>query len=438
MSTTSRKNMPLPASGGRPDSRGVTRPAAGWRPDWLLQAPHRLAFALAMLVLVGAACWWFLVQWDRLTGQLGLHYQISPTITHGAVMSLGFIPLFFAGFLFTAGPKWLGVEAPTARQLMPALLAQWAGWWLWLAGAHLHMGMALAGLALATLGLLGQYLRFWGLLRQSPVPDRLHAAVVAVAGLMGLLSLGGLLLAMVAGRLDLGATLVRSGLWGFVVVTYVAVAHRMIPFFTSSAVPLIEVWRPFWVLWALLGMVLVEWLAVWAEWAGWPAGREWMLARGLFELAAGSVILWLAFAWGLVQSLKIRLLAMLHLGFVWLGLSFVLAGVSQLLGLRTGIPLLGLGALHAMSMGFLGSLMLAMVTRVSCGHSGRTLVADQLVWGLFWVLQLAVVLRIVAVLLPEPTAVTALAALLWAGVCAVWGARLLGWYGRPRVDGRPG
>jgi uncharacterized protein involved in response to NO len=381
---------------------------------------------------------WFLVQWDRLTGQLGLHYQISPTITHGAVMSLGFIPLFFAGFLFTAGPKWLGVEAPTARQLLPALAGA-VGWLVAVAGwrppAH---GLALAGLALATLGLLGQYLRFWGLLRQSPVPDRLHAAVVAVAGLMGLLSLGGLLLAMVAGRLDLGATLVRSGLWGFVVVTYVAVAHRMIPFFTSSAVPMIEVWRPFWVLWALLAMVLVEWLAVWAEWAGWPAGREWMLARGLFELAAGSVILWLAFAWGLVQSLKIRLLAMLHLGFVWLGLSFVLAGVSQLLGLRTGIPLLGLGALHAMTMGFLGSLMLAMVTRVSCGHSGRTLVADKLVWALFWALQLAVVLRIVAVLLPEPTAVTALAALLWAGVCAVWGARLLGWYGRPRVDGRPG
>ena len=438
MSTSSRKELPLPVSGQRSHLRGGIPPSEGWRPGWLLQAPHRLAFALAMVVLIGAGGWWFLVQWDRLTGQLGLRYAVSPTLTHGAVMGLGFIPLFFAGFLFTAGPKWLSVEAPTARQLMPTLLAQTAGWWLWLIGAHWHMGLALTGLALAGLGLLGMYLRYFRLLRQSRVPDRLHATVVAVAGLVGLLSLGGLLLALLAGRLDLGAALVRSGLWGFVVVTYVAVAHRMIPFFTSSAVPMVEVWRPFWVLWALLVMVLVEWLAVWAEWAGWPVGREWMLVRGLFELAAGSVILWLAFAWGLVQSLKIRLLAMLHLGFVWLGLSFVLAGVSQLLGLRTGIPLLGLGALHAMTMGFLGSLMLAMVTRVSCGHSGRTLVADNLVWALFWCLQLAVVLRIVAVLLPEPTAVTALSALLWVGVCAVWGARLLGWYGRPRVDGSPG
>ncbi|TNF62769.1 MAG: NnrS family protein [Burkholderiales bacterium] len=403
-----------------------------------MQAPHRLAFALAMLVLVAAGLWWGLVQWDRFTGHLGLRYAVSPTLTHAAVMSLGFVPLFFAGFLFTAGPKWLAVEAPTARQLLPALLLQLGGWWLWLAGAHLHALMAVAGLALAGLGLLLMYARFWRLLLRSPAPDRLHAKVVAFAGAVGVLSLAGLLLAMPAGRLDLGMALVRGGLWGFVVVTYVAVAHRMIPFFTSSAVPMIEVWRPFWVLWALLAMVAMEWLSVWAEWAGWPSGREWMLVRGLLELAAGSVILWLAFAWGLVQSLRIRLLAMLHLGFVWLGLSFVLAGLSQLLGLRTGMPLLGLGALHAMTMGFLGSLLLAMVTRVSCGHSGRLLVADTLVWALFWVLQLAVVLRIVAVLLPEPTAVTALSALLWVLVCTLWGARLLGWYGRPRVDGRPG
>jgi uncharacterized protein involved in response to NO len=30
------------------------------------------------------------------------------------------------------------------------------------------------------------------------------------------------------------------------------------------------------------------------------------------------------------------------------------------------------------------------------------------------------------------------AALLWAGVMAVWGLRMLGWYGRQRADGRPG
>ena len=43
-----------------------------------------------------------------------------------------------------------------------------------------------------------------------------------------------------------------------------------------------------------------------------------------------------------------------------------------------------------------GSTMFAMVTRVSCGHGGRTLAADDFVWRLFWVLQLAIVTRIAA------------------------------------------
>ena len=90
-------------------------------------------------------------------------------------------------------------------------------------------------------------------------------------------------------------------------------------------------------------------------------------------------------------------------------------------------------------MGCLGSLMLAMVTRVSCGHGGRALVADRLVWTLFWVLQLATVVRLAAsaALLWSPV-LLAVAALLWAGIMAVWGLRLIGWYGRLRADGRPG
>ena len=63
-------------------------------------------------------------------------------------MTFGFIPLFFSGFLFTAGPKWLGVAPPEAPQLLLApLLLQAGGWLLWLAGAHLHLvDRALRGL----------------------------------------------------------------------------------------------------------------------------------------------------------------------------------------------------------------------------------------------------------------------------------------------------
>ncbi|HRN08773.1 MAG TPA: NnrS family protein, partial [Ottowia sp.] len=156
------------------------------------------------------------------------------------------------------------------------------------------------------------------------------------------------------------------------------------------------------------------------------------------EIAVGAVLIWLAVVWGLVQSLKIRLLAMLHVGFVWFGVALIYSALSQGLWLATGQPVLGLGALHALSMGFLGSIMVAMVTRVSCGHSGRALVADDLVWGLFWALQGAVLVRLIAAVQHAPAWLTTLAAALWAAVVIAWALRYARWYGQPRTDGKPG
>jgi uncharacterized protein involved in response to NO len=403
-----------------------------------LLAPHRLGFFLAMCLLLASGVWWALVQLDRATGWLGLGYAISPTLTHAALMSLGFIPLFFSGFLFTAGPKWLGVSGPEARDVLPSSVLQAAGWLLWLVGGHTQGALAVSGASLAAVGLGLQTWRFAALVRQSQQSDRLHAKAVAVAAGIGVLSVAGMAVATALDAVDVALACVLSGLWGFVVPTYLVVAHRMIPFFTSSAVPMVHAWRPFWVLWAMLGAAALEWVSVWLAALTGPMPRGWMLFQGLAELTAGGVLIWLGVAWGLVQSLKVRLLAMLHLGFVWLGLSFVLAGASQLLGLQAGVPALGLGALHALTMGCLGSLLLAMVTRVACGHSGRPLVADNLMWVLFWALQLAVLLRIAGALPQAPAAVLVAAAGLWAGVVVVWCLRLMGWFGRLRADGRPG
>ena len=232
----------------------------------------------------------------------------------------------------------------------------------------------------------------------------------------------------------------QLAIWGFAASVFATVSHRMIPFFTSGVLPMIEVWRPFWVLWLMLGAVGLEVASVWLLVAGWGEGTAWRLLRGALELGLGGVLVWLAWVWGLVQSLKVRLLAMLHVGFVWFGLSLLLSGASQWLLAAGGVPTLGLGALHALTMGCLGSLMLAMVTRVACGHGGRALVADRLSWSAFLLLQLATLLRIAAAVAP-PAGVgglTAATAGLWLLAVGPWGLRLLRWYGQPRPDGRPG
>ena len=148
-------------------------------------------------------------------------------------------------------------------------------------------------------------------------------------------------------------------------------------------------------------------------------------------LIALLLVLGLAVRWGLVQSLRIRLLAMLHVGFVWMGLAFLLELHPD--------PLL---SVHALGIGCLGSLVLAMVTRVSCGHGGRALVADRIVWSLFCLLQLATLLRIAATLPVWPAGalpwLLLASASVWLITMGVWGGRLARWYGRLRPDGRPG
>lgn len=428
-------------SGPAPGRKSKPPPVTGpWRPSRLLAAPHRLAFLLAMSVLVVASLWWALVQIDRATGALQMRYAVSPTLTHATAMVLGFMPLFFAGFLFTAGPNWLNVAPYKAPQLLAPLGLQAAGWWLWLAGAQLGFTLAMIGLTLAGLGLAWTVGLFWRLIRASRQTDRVHALVIGCGGIVGVLSLAGVGLALLAGQDALALVWVRTALWGFVVVTFVTVAHRMIPFFTSGVLPMIEIWRPFWVLWLMVGVAVFEVLAVWVDYVApstraWPG---WTVAVIVVETVAGGVLLWLAVVWGLVQSLKIRLLAMLHVGFVWLGLALLLSAVSQALWLLSGQPMLGLAALHALAMGFLGSMMVAMVTRVSCGHSGRALVADDIVWALFWALQLATVVRIAAAVQGAPAWLTPMAALLWLAVMGAWALRYGNWMGRPRIDGKPG
>jgi uncharacterized protein involved in response to NO len=88
-------------------------------------------------------------------------------------------------------------------------------------------------------------------------------------------------------------------------------------------------------------------------------------------------------------------------------------------------------------MGFCTSLLMAMVTRVTCGHSGRTLAADAWTWRLFLLLQFATLSRIAAEIVPGRGWLPA-AIVLWCLSILLWCAKYAPMYWRPRIDGRPG
>lgn len=435
------KSIPLRMAAPPPAS---DRPR-GWRMAWLFAAPHRLAFAAGALMLAASGAWWAAVLTGRLFG-LSPAAGLPPTIVHGLWMALGFMPLFFTGFLFTAGPKWLGLPAVDARSLRGPVAAQLAGWLVLLIAAQVSNPVearVLGGLGVgaATLGWSAIAWRFAAMVRRSRASDRLHATVIACAGAVGAVALAAAAVALALGEFGVVRLATLAALWWFAGIVYVTVAHRMIPFFSASALPVLDAWRPMWLLTVFVAALVLQGGFAVAESVVWPLPTAWRLAQIALEAVFGLGVLALAFRWGLVQSLKVRLLAMLHIGFFWLGIAFVLSAASHALGLL-GDTSLGLAPLHAYTMGFLGSTLIAMATRVSAGHSGRTLAADSLVWALFWALQAAIVLRIagaVAAPLGWPaTPILTTASLLWAAVVIAWALRYGRWYGQPRIDGRPG
>lgn len=410
-----------------------------WRAAWLLAAPHRLGFFAAALMLAVSALWWAAVLLLRALGH-GPTLAVAPALAHALLMSQSFMPFFMAGFLFTAGPRWLGLPEVNARRLLRPIAVMLGGWVLALAGFHLHPWLAAAGVALVAAGWSRLCLNFVALLRASRVVDRVHATVVALACGVGALALWLAAAALALEQMTLLRGATQIALWGFAATVFAAVSHRMIPFFSASAAPLLDAWRPMWLLWVMLALLWLELLPAVAELWWWPlpAALRWLQVA--VEVPAAVLLLWLAVRWGLVQSLKIRLLAMLHGGFVWFGLALALNAVSHLLmALSANEVSLGLAPLHALTMGYLGATMIAMVTRVSSGHGGRPLAADNPAWALYWLLQGAVLLRVAAALWPAAaTPLTLVGVAAWAAATVGWAVRYGGWFGRPRIDGRPG
>jgi uncharacterized protein involved in response to NO len=410
-----------------------------WQLSRLLTAPHRLGFAAAALLLGTSALWWATVLATRAVG-IALPWAVQPPVAHGLLMALGFMPLFITGFLFTAGPRWLGLPEVDAVSLRMPVQTIVAGWALALPGFHAGATLAGIGVALVALGWSALVLRFVGLVRASRSPDKLHASLVAVAGAIGAVALWLAAATLIANRPAGVRAATQLALWGFLAPVFVTVSHRMLPFFTASALPLHDAWRPNALLLAMLAALAAELPFAIAELWWWPLPPAARWLQVAIEVPAAAMLLWLALRWGLLQGLKIRLLAMLHVGFLWLGIAFALGAVSHALMAALGpAHSLDLAPQHALTMGYLGSTLLAMATRVAAGHSGRPLVADNIVWALFWTLQAAVLLRLAAALWPAVATPLLLAAVGgWVVAMAGWSLRYGRWLGRPRADGRPG
>jgi uncharacterized protein involved in response to NO len=333
------------------------------------------------------------------------------------------------------------VTPPPAERLRWPLALHVGGVALLLAGTIAGAALAAFGALLLAIAWTAIGIAFAALVRTSQVADRLHARCVVVfwtAGIVAALLFAAGLGTHHYGSVGLAAWLLLFGSVGPISVT---VAHRILPFFTSSAVAGLVPWRPNWVLPLLLAAMIGLGVVLYAPRIEVLRGDAAWLAILPATIAAIALTA-LAIRWGLMQSLRgrsLRLLAMLHLAFAWLPLALLLAAADAVLRLTFGGGGLGLAPLHALTLGMLGSLLFAMVTRVIRGHGGIALVADDLVWFLFCLLQLATLLRIASPIVPTTGgALATTAAIVWTAVWIAWAFVHLPILMKARTGSEPG
>lgn len=393
-------------------------------------APHRLLFFIGTTNLLLGMAWWaaWLIS-QRMPGLAltATQPQVVAGWVHAFVMQYQVLPSFMAGFLLTVFPRWMAQPdvplwryAPVGLGIFGGQLATIAGAMGWPSGLLVGLFMTVAGWTalLATLGPL-----VWRDRGKNWHARSCFAALVL--GMCGLLAHA----AYQFGYSPLWEfASIKIGTFGLLLPVYMTVAHRMFPFFAGNVVRGYVAWRPnsllatFWALALLhLALELVH-------------GYRWLWAPDLGLLALATTVCWRWWPRGPIPGL----LRALFLGLAWLPITFALYSTQSIAYLLTGSFELGRAPGHALFIGFFGSLLVAMVTRVTRGHSGRPLEMPTIAWFAFIAIQVVAVTRIAAEFSHDPLPWHILAAIGWFVALGPWVAAMARTYLTARIDGKPG
>jgi len=160
------------------------------------------------------------------------------------------------------------------------------------------------------------------------------------------------------------------------------------------------------------------------------------------DIPLALVFAWHALAWQPWKAMGNGLIAVLHLAFAWLPVAFALYAAQDIIYVTSGEILFLRAPLHALAIGYFGSMLVAMVTRVTQGHSGRPLKMGGVAWLCFALLQVVVLLRLRAEFPTDanfnPYFWLVIAAYGWLLAFAPWVLRSVWIYLTPRADGKPG
>lgn len=359
----------------------------GFRPFFLAAG---LQAAVVMLLWTG-----------HLVGLGSLPESLPPAAWHAHELLFGYGFAAVAGFLLTAIPNWTG-RLPLNGLPLLGLVGLWLAARLAVALADLLPGPVLA---LATL-LFPATLLFVAAREVIAGGNRRNLPVVGLVGALGVAEAGFHLELALTGE----ATLAARSAVALLLVLIMLIGGRIVPSFTTNWLRHNRPGRPLPVSFdrfdqvalAAGALALLPWVA--AARIALPAGVAILLvAAGLLHLAR-------LHRWRPLETGGEPLLAVLHLAYLFLPLGFLAAGV----GLVFDLSGLATAATHLWTVGAIGLMTLAVMTRATRGHTGRALTAPADTVAIYALVVLAALLRAGSALVPEAASwLLPLAGLAW-------------------------
>jgi uncharacterized protein involved in response to NO len=391
---------------GQPHRPGTALPVLrlGFRPFYLGGAVFgAVAIALWLLGLHGAEV-------------AGRSPAISGVIWHAHEMIFGFVAAIVVGFLLTAVRAWTQLDTPRGAALA-------ALWLLWAAG---------------------RVLVWSGPEPVAAVVDSLFLPVVAVVLLRVLKAAGNrrnMFLAVALALLGALNMLFHWWAWndradlalraayaatGLAVMFVAVIAGRVVPMFTTNAIPGFTV-RRFKPVETLAAPLVVAALA--ADAAGAPAVLVGACAAAAAVIHAVRIFGWRSWRVGARPILWI-----LHVAYLWLPVGFAMLALAAFDVVPHSL------AIHALTVGALGCAIIAMITRTALGHTGRRLVAGPYEITAYWLMIAAAVVRVFGPLCAPSITSTWIdvAAGFWLAAMAVYLLRYTGYLTSARADGKDG
>jgi uncharacterized protein involved in response to NO len=401
-----------PTASHRPTPAGSTAVALfgyGFRPFFLA------AGVLAVLLIP----WWAaFLAWG-----VPLGTSWPPALWHGHEMLYGFIVAAMAGFLLTAVPGWTG-ERGFAGWPLGSLAA------LWVLGRAVIATSAIWPLPLVA----ATDLMFLPALTGFVLPPLVRERNRNTPLLAVLAALWGTDVAFYWGLFHADPMLARHSLLvgiDIILLLVTVIGGRIVPAFTSTAlrqrgvVSPLRVWRALTPLsvGTMVAVVIVDLWKLGSGLAGWVA------------LAAAVIQAVRLTQWRGLRTLSMPIVWVLHFAYLWLPVGFALKALALLGGFAFAAFYL-----HALTIGTAATMIVAVMTRASLGHTGRPLVVARATICAYLLLATTAAVRVfgLATLPLSYAGIIVLAAALWTAAFAlflyVYAPILLS----HRADGKPG